>query len=145
MLLTKIVSKDLSDWRAALARFLDADCFSTSLIIPLFQRQRNVLNFTYWHALILTHRPFLLNNFTRLSQQSRSVGNDDPQTKDSVWQCLTAAMETARTIDDMTKNRLILGSFWVSVKQAIDVEEKLTSYRSQLTLASPRPSSFTSM
>lgn len=108
-----MISKDLSDWRVELARFLDADCFSTSLIIPLFQRQRNVLNFTYWHALILAHRPFLLSNFARLSQQSRSAGNEDPQTKDSVQQCLTAAMETANTIDDMTKNRLILGSFWV--------------------------------
>ncbi|RYP75398.1 hypothetical protein DL770_007404 [Monosporascus sp. CRB-9-2] len=112
--LTKRISKDLSDWRVELARFLDADVFSTSLLIPIFQRQRNVLSLTYWHAIILTHRPFLLRNFARLSQQGGSAGNGSPQTEESMQQCLMAAMNTVNTIDDITQNRQMFRAFWIT-------------------------------
>ncbi|RFU23909.1 hypothetical protein B7463_g12431, partial [Scytalidium lignicola] len=94
VVLMERISKDLSDWRVELARFLDADIFSTSLLIPIFQRQRNVLNLTYWHAIILTHRPLVLNNFAELSRKARSSGNGASQIEESVQQCLMAAMNT---------------------------------------------------
>ncbi|RYP00782.1 hypothetical protein DL764_006416 [Monosporascus ibericus] len=112
--LTKRISKDLSDWRAELARFLDADVFSTSLLIPIFQRQRNVLSLTYWHAIILTHRPFLLRNFARLSQQGGSAANGNPQTEESMQQCLMAAMNTVNRIDEITENRQMFRAFWIT-------------------------------
>jgi hypothetical protein len=111
--LTERISKDLSDWRVELARFLDADIFSTSLLIPIFQRQRNVLNLTYWHAIIITHRPFVLSNFTELSRKTRSAGNESSQIGESVQQCLVAAMNTVNTIDDITRNREMYRAFWV--------------------------------
>ncbi|RYO92581.1 hypothetical protein DL766_008737 [Monosporascus sp. MC13-8B] len=111
---TQRISKDLSDWRVELARFLDADVFSTSLLIPIFQRQRNVLNLTYWHAIILTHRPFVLRDFARLSQQGGSACNENPQTEESMQQCLMAAMNTVNTIDDITKNRQMFRAFWIT-------------------------------
>src|SRR5215469_15113924 len=42
-------STALHDWRRDLAEFLGADLVDTLLLIPVFQRQRNVLNFAYWH------------------------------------------------------------------------------------------------
>lgn len=116
MVLTEEISKDLRDWRIELAWFLDVDTLSTSLLIPLYQRQRNVLNLTYWHAIILTHRPSVLSNFARLSQQDRRAGNEFPQMDESVQQCLTAAMKTVNTIDDITRGRQMYRAFWVRAK-----------------------------
>jgi hypothetical protein len=112
--LTERISKDLSDWRVDSAPFLDAD-FSTSLLIPIFQRQQNVLNLTYWHAIILTHRPFVLSSFAGLSRKTRSAGNETSQVKESVQQCLMAAMNTVNSIDDITRNRQMSRAFWVRV------------------------------
>lgn len=116
MVLTENISKDLSEWRVGLARFLDADYFSSSFLIPIFQRQRNVLNLTFWHAVVLTHRPSVLSNFVGHSQQSRGDGNEDSQIEESVQQCLVAAMNTVNTINDMTQNREMFRAFWVSDK-----------------------------
>ncbi|KAH8811212.1 transcriptional regulatory protein GAL4 [Xylogone sp. PMI_703] len=113
--LAEKISRDLRNWRSELARFLDADSFNTSLLIPIYQRQRNVLNLTYWHAIILTYRPFLLSNFARLAQQDGDVeSNENPQTEESVQQCLIAAMNTVNTIDDITQNRQMFRAFWTT-------------------------------
>lgn len=113
------VSKELNDWRTELARFLDVDYLSSSLLIPIYQRQRNVLNLTYWHALILAYRPFVLSNFTRHSQHGRGRSEQDPQTEESVQQCLKAAMNTVNTIDEITQDRQMFRAFWVCVQRDI--------------------------
>ena len=114
LLLTERISKDLSDWRVKLARFLDADAFSTSLLVPLFQRQRNVLNLTYWHAIILTYRPLMLTNFARLSHEGVGAEDDKDQAEESVRQCLMAAMNTVSTIEEISQTRQMFRAFWVS-------------------------------
>lgn len=43
--------------------------------ITLFQRQRDVLNITYWHTIILVHRPLLVTELRRAS--SRTGGDDE--------------------------------------------------------------------
>ncbi|KAM0274877.1 hypothetical protein ACHAQH_007802 [Verticillium albo-atrum] len=111
---THSISKDLSDWRADLSRFLDADFFGTSLIVPIFQRQRNVLNLTYWHAIILTRRQSLLNNFIQISQQRERPSNDNIRTKEHIDECLAAAMNTMTTIDDMTQSGQMYHAFWIT-------------------------------
>ncbi|GAB7366421.1 hypothetical protein MBLNU230_g8218t1 [Neophaeotheca triangularis] len=117
--LTQRYSQELHDWRNNLATFLDADNVSASWLLPIFQRQRNVLNLTYWHAIILTHRPFLLSNFAAGSRQSNAAGDNDIETDsqqvaDSVQQCLTAAMSTVNTINDMMRTRQISRVFWTA-------------------------------
>lgn len=114
LLLTERISKSLSDWRVKLARFLDADIFSSSLLVPLFQRQRNVLNLTYWHAIILTYRPLMLSNFARLLHQGMGAGDDEDQAEESVRQCLMAAMNTVNTIEKISQTRQMFRAFWVS-------------------------------
>lgn len=97
-----------------MARFLDVDQFSTSLQVPIFQRQRNVLNLTYWHAIILTYRPIVLSKITRSLHQARGASDvDDPETEESVQQCLRAAMNTVNTVDNMTQKHQLFRAFWV--------------------------------
>lgn len=121
-IVTERISKDLSDWRVELARFLDDDGdgrFNPSLLVPIFQRQRNVLNLTYWHAIILTYRPFVLSNLAQLSRQGSGGGGgsaeagEDVQTRESVRQCLVAAMSTVKTIDEITQSSQMFRAFWV--------------------------------
>ncbi|KAK7429404.1 hypothetical protein QQZ08_003996 [Neonectria magnoliae] len=115
--LTERISKDLSDWRVEFSRFLDADFFGTSLVVPIFQRQRNVLNLTYWHAIILTYRPFVLSSLARLSRRGASAASEEDaqaQDEESVRQCLVAAMDTVKTMDDMTQSRQMFGAFWIT-------------------------------
>lgn len=110
------ISRDLNAWRTELAWFLDADVLSASLIMPIFQRQRNVLNLTYWHSVILTHRPFVLSNFARLAHGRAGAGaglDSNSQTEVSTTQCLHAAMKTVAIIDEITQNRQLFRALWV--------------------------------
>ncbi|CRK23333.1 hypothetical protein BN1708_003627 [Verticillium longisporum] len=130
---TQSISQDLSDWRAELSRFLDADFFSTSLIVPIFQRQRNVLNLTYWHAIILTRRQCLLNNFAQISQQGRRPSNTNMQTKERIDECLVAAMDTMNTIDDMTQSGQMYHAFWVGLLNTIASLPQSSNDKIQIT------------
>ncbi|KAL4900889.1 hypothetical protein BDW74DRAFT_170466 [Aspergillus multicolor] len=108
------ISKDLSNWRSELAWFLDADVLSASLIIPIFQRQRNVLNLTYWHSIILTHRPFVLGNFARSQDGRANKNNISAHTEESIKQCLNAAVKIVAIIDEITQNRQLLKALWIT-------------------------------
>ena len=114
--LTAKHSLALINWRKRLSRFLDADGIDTSLLIPLFQRQRNVLNLAYYHALILVHRPFLLSNFASLSSRNeRSRGAPGTADMDkSVSDCLDAAMSIAGIVDELMQGNQLYRAFWVS-------------------------------
>ncbi|TVY36562.1 D-galactonate dehydratase [Lachnellula occidentalis] len=106
-------SEDLLHWRKGLSRFLD-EGVDTSLLIPLFQRQRNVLNLAYYHALILVHRPFLLSNFASLnSRNTRPRGAPGtPDMDKNVGECLNAAMHIAAIVNDLTEGQQIYRAFW---------------------------------
>lgn len=110
----KSISSDLGDWRAEFSRFLDVDLFSASLLVSIFQRQRNVLNLTYWHAIILTHRSFVLSNFAGLLRQNDSSVKNNQHVKDSVEKCIDAATKTVNTIEDMAQQNQLFRSLWVS-------------------------------
>lgn len=115
--LTLEISKDLTDWRSDLTFFLDTENFSASLFLPIVQRQRNVLNLTYWHAVTLTHRPFLLSSFKADHHTEAQVDQpplrDDDQVEQSINRCLESAMNTVRVIDQMTQSRQMYRAFWV--------------------------------
>jgi hypothetical protein len=109
-------SENLLNWRQNLSQFLDAEGVDTSLLIPLFQRQRNVLNLAYYHALILVHRPFLLSNFASLNGCNGSA-RGAPGTSDmdkNVAECLNAAMNITKIVNELTEGRQIFRAFWVS-------------------------------
>ena len=124
--LTERASKSLSDWRVEMSSFLDANFYNTMLVPPIFRRQRDVLQLTYWHATILAHRPFFLSNFARLSYQGPNAASDDAHVEESVRQCVTAAKMTVRAIDDIKQTRQMFRAFWVSTSIArapISVED----------------------
>lgn len=103
-------SGELFEWRRGLAKFLDADGMDTSMLIPLFQRQRNVLNLAYHHALILVYRPFLLSNFASLSSHNHStLGSNDS----NVARCLEAAVNIAAIVNELSEAGQIFRAFWV--------------------------------
>ncbi|KAK1624759.1 fungal-specific transcription factor domain-containing protein [Colletotrichum phormii] len=107
-------SQNLKHWRAEMSQFLD-DGVNTALLIPIFQRQRNVLNLAYWHAMILTHRPFLLSNFARLQRNGKSRRKSIPhkdQTEESVNACLDAAMHVVDTVNDLIQAGQLFRAFW---------------------------------
>ncbi|OAL51700.1 hypothetical protein IQ07DRAFT_506722 [Pyrenochaeta sp. DS3sAY3a] len=107
-------SQQLLSWRASLPRFLNADNIMQAPLIPLFQRQRNVLNLAFWHTVVLTHRPLILNNFARLNGRSRARQNSPyaSQIAQSVEECLKAAMCITETLDEMVQSRQMFRSFW---------------------------------
>ena len=107
-------SSALHDWRSDLNKFLDFEFIDASLLIPLFQRQRNVLNFAYWHALLLVHRPFLLSNFASLTGQARRETNprEQHETEQNVEECLRAALNIIGLVDELVQGQQIYKAFW---------------------------------
>lgn len=90
-------------------------------LIPIIQRQRNVLNLTYWHTVILAHRPFVFNSLARLSHQNeRECGYEDAPTEECLKECLDAAMNTVNTINEITESGQFFRAFWVSPHYTFD-------------------------
>jgi hypothetical protein len=109
-------SQRLKAWRSGVPQFLDADNKTQAPLIPLFQRQRNVLNFAYWHTIILAHRPLMLSSFARLNSygRNRDPGPHATQIAQSVEECLKAAMCIIETFNEMVQLGQMFRSFWVS-------------------------------
>ncbi|OAA67964.1 nonribosomal peptide synthetase-like protein [Niveomyces insectorum RCEF 264] len=129
----------LEAWRRDMARFLDADAVSASLLIPIFQRQRHVLNLAYWHAVLLTHRPLLLSNFAYLQRrrtttsaaaatatamatappgEARPDARDQParaQAQDSMLKCLDAAMHIIQIVDGLFHDNQLFRAYWFTM------------------------------
>ncbi|KKY24426.1 putative finger protein [Diplodia seriata] len=114
----------LNNWRASVAYLLDTDGVDPSLFLPIFLRQRNVLNLAFWHAQILVHRPFLLSNFAGLSSYNNLHHQHRPNGRDSsdgggggklayhVQCCLDAATNIVRVVDELTRSGQIYSTFW---------------------------------
>lgn len=111
-------AQEIEAWRSGVSYLVDTDGIEPSLFQPIFLRQRNVLNLACWHAQILVHRPFLLNNFASLAdlgtrRHSRSRQNTE-LTNEHVQRCLEAAMNIVAKIDDLASHGQLYNTFWVS-------------------------------
>ncbi|KAF2108602.1 fungal-specific transcription factor domain-containing protein [Lophiotrema nucula] len=131
-------SKDLHEWRANLTRFLDAEGVDTSLYIPLYQRQRNVLNLAYYHAILLVQRPFLISNFAKLAHIDHRPGNiSNIDTSQNIAECLEAAMSIVRIVDDLFQGSQIFRAFWFTQYKAFCAVVVLYIYRIQQHYVTP--------
>lgn len=131
-------SKDIREWRSGLSRFLDADGLDGSILIPLYQRQRNVLNLAYYHAVLLIHRPFLLSNFASLSNIDTRPGSvSNVSTTQNILQCLEGAMGIVRIVDDLYNGRQIFRAFWFTQYYAFCAVVVLYIYRIQQHIVEP--------
>ena len=109
----KLISKhsnELQNWRRELSRFLDSDSFDVSLLIPIFGRQKNVLNLAYHHALILIYRPYLLDSFASLHNNEQRL---DGAGQEMVSECLKAALSIITIVNELAADNQLYRSFWV--------------------------------
>jgi hypothetical protein len=115
--LSKKYTQYLKEWRDEVPNFLQVDSKTSPPLIPIFQRQRDVLNFTYWHAVMVTCRPLLLKNFAQLQHTYDShtavTSNSQPRIDESVNECLQAAMSIVDRVDQMFESGRMFRSFWV--------------------------------
>lgn len=108
---------EIDEWRSSVAYLIDTDGVDPSLFQPIFLRQRNVLSLACWHAQILVHRPFLLNNFANLANLGKTRSQKTPQyaslTTEHVQRCLEAAMNIVEKLDDLSSNHQLYNTYWV--------------------------------
>ncbi|KAF2734740.1 hypothetical protein EJ04DRAFT_564019 [Polyplosphaeria fusca] len=125
-------TEDLHSWRANLSRFLDAEGVDTSLLIPLYQRQRNVLNLAYWHAILIVQRPFLISNFASLAHIDHRPGAiSNIETSRNIADCVKAAMAIVKIVDELFQGSQIFRAFWFTQYKAFCAVVVLYIYRIQ--------------
>ncbi|KAF2993876.1 hypothetical protein E8E13_001744 [Curvularia kusanoi] len=95
---------ELRQWRSSLPPFLGA--ISPSSLIPSFRRQALALRMSYCHTVMLAHRPFLLKNTTRHSEDLRRLA------KESITECIKAAQSVLETVDRMACEGRLFHAFW---------------------------------
>lgn len=106
-------SQILKDWRDTVPRFLSTDHQESIPLIPIFQRQQDVLNISYWHAIVLMHRPILLRKFAVI-QQGRYENETHAEMESMVSECLVAALRIIEQVEAMFQSKVMFRSFWVS-------------------------------
>ncbi|KAK7530009.1 finger protein [Phyllosticta citribraziliensis] len=105
--------KALAEWRKRTSYILDGG-FDDSFVLPIFLRQRNVLNLAYWHAQILIRRPFLLRNLANLTTQTSTEdrASDRHHPSGHIQQCIDAAMNIVNHVDKMSTTGQMQSTFW---------------------------------
>ncbi|KAH7118771.1 fungal-specific transcription factor domain-containing protein, partial [Dendryphion nanum] len=133
--LTAKYSQILQEWRTSpvLSNFLDSPPPAV-----IYQRQRNVLNLSYFHTILLIHRPFLLSNFASLAR----ISNSQPQypnldTARHIRECLDAAMGIVETVDALFQTAQMFRSFWFTQYYAFCAVVVLYIYRIQQHIVEP--------
>lgn len=107
-------SKSLSEWREGIGSFLDEIWINAGLLIPPFSRQCTVLNLAFSHATILTHRPLVLSNFSKLAQPlGTRKGRVQTTIQESSQQCVSAAVCVLKIVTNLCENQHMYGAFWV--------------------------------
>jgi hypothetical protein len=108
-------TQELNDWRHKLAYLLNSEGIESSLLLPIFLRQRNVLNLACWHAQLLLHRPFILQSFASLTNYSKTSRlSRHPDFASNVQLCLDAALNIVKVVDYLHSTGQFYSSFWVS-------------------------------
>ncbi|KAF2827103.1 hypothetical protein CC86DRAFT_455650 [Ophiobolus disseminans] len=95
---------ELREWKASLPPFLGA--INPSSLIPSFRRQATALKLSYCHAVMLAHRPFLLKNTFRNSEEMRLLA------KESLKECISAAQSVLEAVDRMAQEGRLFHAFW---------------------------------
>lgn len=116
--ITTQCSKALKDWYGGEADFLDPRRVNTGLLLPIYQRQRNVLCLAYWHATILAHRPFLLGKHSKGragDNPRKETSTPEQQIDDSIQECLEAAVNICNLVDELIRTKMMFKAFWVSM------------------------------
>lgn len=121
--LTSPYTIKLKQWYDEYDDFLDSRRINAALLLPIYQRQRNVLNLAYWHATILAHRPFMLQKL-----ESRQLGRNrsrDATIEDHIDEhislCIDAAMNICNLVTELIEARVMFKAFWVRFYPPIEL------------------------
>lgn len=139
------LNASLRKWRNETAHFLDLD---PSLLSPLYSRQNMALRLSYSQALIILHRPFLLDSFDRHLDIAVPVLRVKLQ--ENVHACLDAALDVVKIIDAMYKMEQTFSASWFShyiaytavVALYVHVIKRCTPCPSVLSSETPPPNTF---
>ncbi|KAL1612011.1 hypothetical protein SLS60_000234 [Paraconiothyrium brasiliense] len=99
-----ILGSELRKWKAQLPPILGV--VNPSSLIPSFRRQAIALKISYCHAVILVHRPFLLKNIYRHSQEIRELAEQ------GIDECIVAAKTVLEIVDRMAREGKLFHAFW---------------------------------
>jgi hypothetical protein len=94
----------LRQWKTSLPPFLGA--INPSSLIPSFRRQAMALRMSHSHAVMLAHRPFLLKNTTRQSEDLRQLA------RESITECIKAAQSVLEAVDRIAREGRMFHAFW---------------------------------
>lgn len=94
----------LRDWKSSLPTVLGG--VNPSSLIPSFRRQATVLKLSYCHAVMLAHRPFLLNHGNHQTEDVRSLSSE------SIRECIQAAETVLVIVDGMAQDGKLFHAFW---------------------------------
>lgn len=119
--LTMKCSQRLRQWRKELADLLDTSKITTALLLPIYQRQRNVLNAAYWHAILLTYRPLLLRKLGNNRSGSGLPRENIPGVEEGIEECLQAALNICGLVNQLIDAEMMFEAFWVSFNLVLKV------------------------
>jgi hypothetical protein len=94
----------LRQWKTSLPPFLGA--INPSSLIPSFRRQAMALRMSHSHAVMLAHRPFLLKNTARQSEELRQLA------RESITECINAAQSVLEAVDRIAREGRMFHAFW---------------------------------
>ncbi|KAI0964730.1 fungal-specific transcription factor domain-containing protein [Xylaria arbuscula] len=112
----------VDDWKRDLPAFLNADKVDSKLLVPLFQRQSNILGLASAHVRILIYRPCLFNDY------DKSLGTLPQATEENVKKCVNAAMDIVTVVDRMIEASQFYAASWFSHYQAFCAVVVLYTY-----------------
>lgn len=114
--LTSPYTIKLKKWYDEYDDFLDNRRINAALLLPIYQRQRNVLNLAYWHATILAHRPFLLRKLERrqIGRNAAPNATIDDYVDVHISLCIDAAMSICNLVTELIDTKVMFKAFWVS-------------------------------
>lgn len=107
MSLGKEFNDELQEWRRQIPPFLDASQVEPKFLLPMFERQSNMLSLAYAHAVILVNRGWVLSE---LKDSQLAPGED---MRSDVRACLSAALSILDTINRMFQANRIFSAYWV--------------------------------
>jgi hypothetical protein len=101
------ITKDLELWRTELPPTLST--IQASSLIPIYQRQNNVLQLAYAHAIIHANRVFLLDKFVDLSSGVFCLNSKYCNERET---CVAAARQIVETVNDLVEQGVNIQAFW---------------------------------
>jgi hypothetical protein len=124
--------QSLKNWREDIPNFLQVNSKDSPPLIAIYQRQRDVLNFTYWHAVMVTCRPLILKKFPQLQHTNDCYttvpSNSKLRIDEIINKCLEAALCIVDRVDHMFESGRMFRSFyvWLAKDHSILLEGNLT-------------------